>query len=166
MGAQTIYENQANSVKAVVNGAQTTSDMQNLLKHYIEKFVLCKKCHLPETRYKIKGGIIHQNCAACGAKEQVDMAHKLTTFILKQYATRKAEKAKDEKDDKKKKEKSSIPTSTSNEMLSSSSPNEKKEKKKKDKKKDEECETVLTFGEAEGDQAAEDVSDEAALGKD
>ena len=69
--------------------------MQNLLKIYIEKFVLCKQCHLPETHYKIKTQMINQSCKACGAKEPIDMTHKLCTFILKHSLAKKEEKKKE-----------------------------------------------------------------------
>ena len=48
---------------------------------YIEKFVLCPACKLPETSYKIKHEIIYHNCLACGAREPCDMQHKLEKLI-------------------------------------------------------------------------------------
>ena len=105
IGSQTTYA--AETERAVVNGAHTTNDLQNHLSKYIELFVLCKQCRLPETTYKVKNGVIFQKCAACGAKDPCEMTHKLTTFVLNQYKKNKAEKAgKDDKDpEKKKKEK-------------------------------------------------------------
>jgi hypothetical protein len=79
--------------------------LTNLFK-YVEKFVLCPGCRLPETIYKVKSEMIYSVCAACGAKELLDMTHKLTVFILAQDKKRKKEKKdaekKDEKDAKKK----------------------------------------------------------------
>merc|ERR1712012_308759 len=50
-----------------------------------KKFVLCENCDNPETDLKcyIKKGIITASCRACGHSYQLDMRHKLTTFILK-----------------------------------------------------------------------------------
>ena len=76
--------------KATVNGAHTAPDLQKLMNMFIDKFVLCPKCHLPETALVVKKGIIYHKCSACGAKEAVDMSHKLCTFILKEAATAKA----------------------------------------------------------------------------
>jgi translation initiation factor 5 len=55
-----------------------------LLDTFIEKFVLCGNCKNPETDLKItKEGMILRDCKACGARSDVDMRHKLTTFITK-----------------------------------------------------------------------------------
>ena len=66
-----------------------TRVLQDKLSVYIEKFVLCPACKLPETSYKIKSEIIYHNCLACGAREMCDMQHKLTTYILKQHKIEK-----------------------------------------------------------------------------
>lgn len=94
--------------KATVNGAHTTADLQRLLGVFIDKFVLCPECHLPETALAIRKGIIYHKCAACGARKAVDMSHKLCTFILKEAASAKAEaevKAKKEEEERVKAEK-------------------------------------------------------------
>jgi translation initiation factor 5 len=70
--------------------------LQDLMHRYIEKFVLCPNCRLPETEYKIKNELISHKCAACGAKEPVDMQHKLCNYIL-------AENKKEKKNSKGKK---------------------------------------------------------------
>ena len=52
--------------------------------------------------YKIKNGAIFHKCYACGAKEMVDMSHKLCTYIVN--TAKKAKKGKDkDKDSKEKK---------------------------------------------------------------
>lgn len=104
IGSQTTYS--ADTDRAIVNGAHTAPDLQNHLCRYIENFVLCENCRLPETHYKIKAGAISQKCLACGHKSAVDMTHKLTTFILAQHKKSKESAAKAEKGgDKKKKDK-------------------------------------------------------------
>ena len=80
LGAQTRYS--AETDRAIVNGAHTDATLQDLIKRYIDKFVLCPNCSLPETEYKIKNDTIFHKCMACGAKEMVDMSHKLCNFIL------------------------------------------------------------------------------------
>ena len=76
-----------------------------LVHKYVELFVLCPSCKLPETEYKIKNEVIFHKCAACGAKEAVDMTHKLCTYILAQHKKAKKEAAKGGKGKKEKKEK-------------------------------------------------------------
>ncbi len=102
LGAQTNWNEETE--RSIVNGSHTEAALQSLLAKYIELFVLCPSCHLPESTYKIKGGVIYHKCYACGARDGIDMQHKLTTFILN--AAKKAQKdkakAKDGKDAKKK----------------------------------------------------------------
>jgi translation initiation factor 5 len=112
------------------------NDLQNLIHKYIENFVLCKNCHLPETHYKIKGGdSISQKCVACGSKDLCDMTHKLTTFILKQHKKMKSEdKDKDHKKKDKKDKKSRHGEAASSAGAEESDEKVKKEKKSKKKK--------------------------------
>lgn len=92
-----------------MNGHHTDAVLQQMMHKYIQLFVICPNCGLPETEYKIKAGIIYHKCAACGAKEMVDMTHKLTTYILAQDKKDRADakkegKKKDEKKEGKKKD--------------------------------------------------------------
>ena len=59
--------------------------VQQLLDVFIKKFILCDECDNPETTLlpNEKKGNIRQTCKACGHQAQLDMRHKLTTFILK-----------------------------------------------------------------------------------
>merc|ERR1712070_1183032 len=75
------------------------------IHRYIEKFVICPQCGLPETVYKIKSEVIWHQCAACGAKEMVDMGHKLCTYILAKNKKKEKKEKKDKKDKKKSKKK-------------------------------------------------------------
>ena len=104
LGAQTRYN--PDTDRAIVNGAHTDMVLQDLMHRYIEKFVLCPNCRLPETDYKIKNGAIFHRCKACGSKEMVDMSHKLCTFILKEAKTAKKDKKNnDDNNNNKKKSK-------------------------------------------------------------
>jgi translation initiation factor 5 len=129
LGSQTSY---GTDDRAIVNGAHRDADLQTHLTKYIENFVLCKNCRLPETHYKIKDGIISQKCLACGAKDPVDMTHKLTTFILAQYKKHKEQKKKEEKEAAK---------------AGGGDKEDKKEKKEKKEKKSKEAEEAENSGE-------------------
>jgi translation initiation factor 5 len=118
LGAQTTWDK--DTERSIVNGAHTTQDLQTNLFKYIEKFVLCPNCRLPETgtdllyfvrrvlqrtsglkrpEYKMKkDDTIFSKCAACGASEMLDMTHKLTTFILAQDKKLKKDKKDKEKE--------------------------------------------------------------------
>jgi len=47
LGAQTTWV--AETERAIINGSHTQQDLQTNLFKYIEKFVLCPNCRLPET---------------------------------------------------------------------------------------------------------------------
>jgi len=92
LGAQTRWEEE--NTKSTVNGAHTAPDLQQKLNTFIDKFVLCPACLLPETSLVINTkGTIKHSCNACGHKGPVDMSHKLCTYILKQ-AEQELSKAK------------------------------------------------------------------------
>jgi translation initiation factor 5 len=81
LGAQSRHS--SGTDRAVVNGARTDAVLQDLVhRRYVEKFGLCPNCGLPETAYKIMKATIFHRCAACGAKEMVDMSHKLVNYLL------------------------------------------------------------------------------------
>lgn len=135
LGSQTTYA--ADTDRAIVNGAHRDMDLQNHMSRYIENFVLCKNCRLPETHYKIKDGMISQKCLACGSKDAVDMTHKLTAFILAQHKkSKEAAKGVDKKDKEKKKadKKSSKKEDSADTNGATETTNSDKKEKEKDKK--------------------------------
>lgn len=137
MGSLTTYNNETD--RAVVNGHHTDTVLQQLVHKYIQLFVLCPNCGLPETEYKVKNGLIHHKCAACGAKEMVDMTHKLCTFILAQDKKARSDAKKDgKKKDKKSKDEKKVKSGDGNgdDDDEKDGDTKKKEKKSKDKKKD------------------------------
>lgn len=143
LGAQSKYDEKTE--RSVVNGAFDAGTMQQHLSKFIEIFVLCPSCRLPETKYKFKGHSISHKCAACGAINLLDMNHKLTTYILKDHAANKRNR-KEKKDDKKKrrekKEKgTSDPADDGSHGSKSPTEKDKKEKLRK-KKKEKEDDTV------------------------
>ena len=168
LGAQTIFATETGDLRAIVNGAHTAQDLQTHLSRYIENFVLCANCRLPETHYKIKTGIISQKCLACGHKGLVDMTHKLTTFILAQHKKAKEIADKAEKD-KKKSDKKDKKDKAVKEAADEDAEVETKKKDKKDKdgeKKKSKKKASSDDLEKEGgaDEADEEVSDSKAAG--
>jgi translation initiation factor 5 len=82
LGAQTTFDDKAE--RYIVNGAHQADHLRKLMDTFIDKFVLCGNCKNPETDLKItKDKMILRDCKACGARSDVDMRHKLTTFITK-----------------------------------------------------------------------------------
>ncbi|EJD04476.1 eukaryotic translation initiation factor 5 [Fomitiporia mediterranea MF3/22] len=96
LGAQTTFDEKGD--RYIVNGAHDASRLRELLDIFIDKFVLCAACKNPETDLIItKGDMITRDCKACGQRTNVDMRHKLTTFILKNppKVSKKSKKAKE-----------------------------------------------------------------------
>merc|ERR1711939_696158 len=102
--------------KSIVNGAHETSTGQQLIDKFIDKFVLCPNCKLPETDMLVKKGFLCAGCKACGWSGDLDNGHKLVKFILqnppggdagggkgkkdkKDRAEKQRERAKKKKDD-------------------------------------------------------------------
>lgn len=67
----------------IVNGDHDASKLQNTLDGFINKYVLCQSCSNPETDIIIKNDEILMDCKACGARNNGDMRHKLSAFIVK-----------------------------------------------------------------------------------
>lgn len=82
LGAQTVLDEKND--RYIVNGAHEANRLRELLDGFIDKFVLCKSCKNPETDLVlVKGDNIVRDCKACGERTDVDMRHKLTTYIVK-----------------------------------------------------------------------------------
>lgn len=83
LGAQSKFDK--STERAVVNGAFQSADLAVLLNKFIELFVLCPNCRLPETTLKVKKGAVKADCAACGFNGvlEASKSHRLTTYILK-----------------------------------------------------------------------------------
>merc|ERR1712139_732860 len=76
LGAQSTYAPN----DAIVNGWHETPDLVPLLDKYIETYVLCQKCHLPEIKAKMKVqskkvSFMTAKCQACGWKGALDSTH-------------------------------------------------------------------------------------------
>eukprot|EP01055_Gregarina_sp_Pseudo9_P000409 Gregarina_sp_Pseudo_9__408@NODE_1268_length_1728_cov_55_270574_g1192_i0_p1_GENE_NODE_1268_length_1728_cov_55_270574_g1192_i0NODE_1268_length_1728_cov_55_270574_g1192_i0_p1_ORF_typecomplete_len442_score118_38eIF5_eIF2B/PF01873_17/3_3e38W2/PF02020_18/1_5e04W2/PF02020_18/4_7e13TFIIF_alpha/PF05793_12/0_012RhoGAP/PF00620_27/0_027RNA_polI_A34/PF08208_11/0_091Borrelia_P83/PF05262_11/0_07TIMELESS_C/PF05029_13/0_11SOBP/PF15279_6/1_7Spore_coat_CotO/PF14153_6/15DDRGK/PF09756_9/23_NODE_1268_length_1728_cov_ len=69
--------------KAIVNGAHTEADLQLLIDKFIDKFVLCPNCRLPEVDLMVSKNRVKGKCNACGFSGDMDNAHKVGTYILK-----------------------------------------------------------------------------------
>merc|ERR1712139_361690 len=84
LGAQSTFTTkEGEGDRAIVNGAHDTNTCQKLLDKFIDLYVLCDNCHLPEIDLYVKRGVIQGACKACGWRGDLDNVHKLATFIQK-----------------------------------------------------------------------------------
>ena len=52
--------------KLCIQGHHDKNTIQNIIFNYINTFILCKKCSIPELQYKNKKNIIFTHCLGCG----------------------------------------------------------------------------------------------------
>ncbi|EFC43813.1 predicted protein [Naegleria gruberi] len=71
--------------KAVINGKYDLNQVEDALEKFIQNFLLCSKCHLPELDFAIKSNKdpVATTCRACGNAGQIDSTEKLYTTIIK-----------------------------------------------------------------------------------
>jgi len=135
----------------IVNGAHSAQVLAQHLEGFIKRFVQCHSCGNPETVINItKKDTIQLKCKACGFVSDVDMRHKLTTFILKNppekdknaskkdKQLRRAEKEREEEGaelDRQAEEERRRKKAEKKEKKEGKSKKEKKEKKEKKSKK-------------------------------
>lgn len=82
LGAQTSFKEEDD--RYLVNGAHQQNELQDSLDGFINKFVLCGSCKNPETQIIVKGkGNLQKDCKACGRITDIDLRHKLSSYILK-----------------------------------------------------------------------------------
>lgn len=81
LGAQTNFD--AKNERYIVNGEHDANKLQDILDGFIKKFVLCKSCENPETQFFVRKNCIKSKCKACGCQFDIDLKHKLSTFIMK-----------------------------------------------------------------------------------
>ncbi|KAK2195936.1 bifunctional W2 domain/Translation initiation factor IF2-IF5 domain/Translation initiation factor IF2-IF5 [Babesia duncani] len=92
--------------KALINGAHNEKILTLILDKFIDKYVLCPNCHLPEIEVLVKKGILSCRCNACGHQGLLDMTHKAASYMAKNPATTN-ESSKQKSLDKKVRKKSS-----------------------------------------------------------
>lgn len=143
VGAQSRFS--ASTDRAVVNGSHQQADLAKILERFIQGFILCPTCKLPELKMSVKSQI-KIDCAACGHNSVLKSTHKLTQYILKNppnslSGAKKKDETEDEKGDKKKGGK-----------------REHKKDKKKKKAEEDNDDAEANGDDAEGSE--EDVSEE------
>lgn len=82
LGTISKYNNK-NSNLSYINGCHRLDNLSKVLNKFIEIFILCKQCKLPETEMKIKTEKIKITCKACGYSTKLYNEHKLIGYICK-----------------------------------------------------------------------------------
>eukprot|EP00954_Amorphochlora_amoebiformis_P028385 1391572-Amorphochlora_amoeboformis.AAC.1 len=98
LGAQSKYDSK--SERASVNGAHGAPDLQKILTKFIQMFILCPRCELPEIKWNVTKTALKIDCAACGYNGQINNQHRLLTYILKTKSGKGKKKDKSSKKDR------------------------------------------------------------------
>jgi len=148
LGAQTTYTNKkSEGERAVVNGHHDTLIFQNLVDKFIEKYVLCPACSLPETDMAVnKSRLVGATCRACGWNGALDNQHHLAEYISRHppqktprdgdSADKKGKKDKKEKKEAKAQQRAGIDDSETASYQSDDGQEEQKGKKERKEKKE------------------------------
>lgn len=77
---------ESESSRVIINGTFTNEQLQSTLNNFIDVFILCPNCGLPETNLCINKGKVRHKCKSCGAKEEISDTHKLVKYIVKLFS--------------------------------------------------------------------------------
>jgi len=72
-----------NEGKAIFTGAHQADDIASKLDAFINSYVLCPACHLPEIDLLVENKFVVGKCNACGISSQVNNIHRVAAFIVK-----------------------------------------------------------------------------------
>eukprot|EP01124_Arcella_intermedia_P005539 TRINITY_DN1327_c0_g1_i1.p1 TRINITY_DN1327_c0_g1~~TRINITY_DN1327_c0_g1_i1.p1 ORF type:complete len:189 (+),score=47.85 TRINITY_DN1327_c0_g1_i1:70-636(+) len=85
----------------VVSGSRNSEELYEILDGFIEKYVLCSHCGLPETDMDTSKDYIYLYCRACGGKGSIPVVSKFEGFMAKKEATTKQSKKEAKKSEAK-----------------------------------------------------------------
>ena len=78
-------ENNTNNKNEKFNGVFELKDIQDQIYLFIEQFVLCEYCGLPELKHKACKGHILNKCMSCGEKYLTKSNHKVKNYWSNKY---------------------------------------------------------------------------------
>jgi len=81
----------------IVNGAHQATEFQKDLKTYVNDFILCPKCKLPELQTKVdtKKSLLIQKCMSCNWKGKNTSIHKVKTYMINHPPEKKVKEKED-----------------------------------------------------------------------
>ena len=73
-----------NNTQYIINGDFTEEELRKVLDKFIDKYICCPKCKLPEMHMQIQeGNKIIGKCDSCPFVGELDNKHRLAAFIIK-----------------------------------------------------------------------------------
>ena len=68
--------------QGVINGSPDENTLQNYIYKFIKSWVLCQRCHNPETNLLFRKRTVNLNCLACGYTSNNQILNKVGIFML------------------------------------------------------------------------------------
>lgn len=69
--------------KSIIKGDHKQEDLLKTLDKFVEKYLLCGTCKLPETTLTGGKRDLKGHCRACGAETKLDSIHRVGQFLMK-----------------------------------------------------------------------------------
>ena len=83
LGSQTRYKDVEKEKIVYINGTFSPELFQKTLDKFIDIYVCCQYCKLPEMEISVKNEFLQGKCTSCGSINLLPKTHKLTDFIYK-----------------------------------------------------------------------------------
>lgn len=71
-----------NEKKKSINGYHTHDKIQESIYNYINDFVICNNCNIPEINFTLSINIIESKCSACGSINKINNNNKINQKII------------------------------------------------------------------------------------
>jgi len=72
-----------NEGKAIFQGVHAADAFTTKLDMFINSYVLCPSCHLPEIDLFVENKLVMGKCNACGSNSKVNNIHRVAAYIIK-----------------------------------------------------------------------------------
>jgi translation initiation factor 5 len=86
LGTKTKIETDPKSAEIIsieINGEFHIDDTLKQLDNFIDEFILCGKCRLPEMALLVENEVAFGLCNSCGHETQIIQTHKLSKYLIK-----------------------------------------------------------------------------------
>ena len=71
-----------NEKKKTINGCHTQDKIQEAIYNYINDFVICNNCNIPELNFTLSSNILESKCSACGSINKIKNNNKINQKIV------------------------------------------------------------------------------------
>eukprot|EP00457_Paulinella_chromatophora_P006171 gb/GEZN01006189.1/.p1 GENE.gb/GEZN01006189.1/~~gb/GEZN01006189.1/.p1 ORF type:complete len:404 (+),score=91.49 gb/GEZN01006189.1/:218-1429(+) len=103
LGAQATFMDTSDRTCAILKGIHQPLELRKLLEKFIQMFILCPTCKLPETKLSCRRKNVVATCASCGYDGPLNHGHKLENWIATNLGTKKPKDKGNKKKGKKSK---------------------------------------------------------------